>query len=101
MAQCRDLPDLDEHILAAPVRRALQDDTIRVTTWRCGRLQGSASQTTGGVYRISGTGRGPAGTVPWTVVLKILRVTDPIQPLSPLSSARREALAYRSGVLDA
>lgn len=97
----------------ALVRDVLRSATVEVGPWHVRTLHGGTGGATGGVYRVCGTGSDNGQPATWSVVLKVLRppaghriigmaaapvgwATDP----GHYSYWPREALAYRSGLLE-
>jgi hypothetical protein len=95
------LPELDDALLAGPVRRATRSDDAEVVEWRCEPIAWTAiAATTAGIYRVSGTARDPRGDTAWTLVLKVLkRPADAIEVPEAREYWRREADAYESDLL--
>ena len=95
------LPELDDALLAGPVRRAIGSDDADVVEWRCEPIAWTAiAATTGGIYRVSGTARDSRGATPWTLLIKILRrPAGAIEAPEARGYWRREADAYESDLL--
>lgn len=106
------LPPINQTLLSGPVRRALGSATVEVADWQCEVLHGGYGSASGGVYRVTGTGRDQGQTVPWSLVLKIVGtprgdsalvasyfVDDSDSMPSGLHYWKREVLAYQSGLL--
>ncbi len=105
---------LDRDSLIGPVRRALADDAAEVLDWRHESLAYTVrNPLAGGVYRIAGRARTRGAVHPWSLILKVShapagrtwpdgRVAPAGWGMAPTHSQywRREALAYRSGLLD-
>jgi hypothetical protein len=95
---------MDEAALARAVSKAVGSETIEVVDWCRDSIHAAFNQSTGGVYRITGTGRDGSRMVPWSVILKIVHASD--DPFgggrSPSGSNywKREAEIYRSGILE-
>ena len=105
------LPDRVESLsleaLTPVVRRALGDDQLSVLTREVSQLDWAAiNPITRGLFRISGTARMSSGDIaPWLVVLKVVGDADLIETGYCHEPAdwnywKREALAFRSGLLD-
>jgi hypothetical protein len=93
----------DEATIEAVAREALGGPRAAVGPWRLERTGAPNGPATGGVYRLSGQGRDPAGAArSWSVILKTLQ---PIAPAFDEESHplywQREARVYESGLLDA
>jgi hypothetical protein len=96
--------ELDRETLSAPVAASLRSRTIDVIDWRQDSIHTAFNQSTGGLYRIAGTGRDRGRTVPWSVILKVVRASDgPFGgSVDPTTSNywKRELELYRSGMLE-
>ena len=88
-----DMSAVDQAMLTPLVRQALESRTIEVTGWNLEEphvgLMGAD------VYRLSGTGRDQGTTVPWSIVLKVVRSNGGRE------GWKREPLAFGSGLLEA
>jgi hypothetical protein len=63
IAQRSALPELDDSLLAGPIRRATGSNRAKVVEWRCEPIAWTAiASTTAGIYRVSGTARDSRGT---------------------------------------
>lgn len=96
------------------VRRATGHEDAMVDTWQIDPLgYDCTSPVSAGVYRLTGAARSAGQTVPWALVLKVLR--SPAGRVMPNGHSiprdapddptvfgywKREALAYQSGLLD-
>lgn len=91
---------IDVALLTPIVRRALARDDGRVSGWHVATLTPGAGAGTGGILRVSGTALAGSEELSWSVILKIITqggvVTDP----AAWNYRSREALLYRSGLLD-
>ena len=106
---------VDRATLTPLIRQTLRSDAAELVAWRRQRLTYTGGvQTTGGVYRLSGTARAGGGVVPWSLILKVVCAPgDHEPPGGPRVAAgretevsrwdywKREPLAYRSGLLEA
>ena len=94
--------------LEGPLRRLLGSEQATTETWQVAPLKNSYGGATGGILRVEGSAIASGGSVPFTLVLKVIRA-----PLSGTVGAspgsadpadgsywKREALAYQSGFLD-
>lgn len=94
-------PAVDRATLAPVVRAALGAPDAEVLDWRVEPLHGGVGAVAGWsvLRRVAGTAQCGSASVPWAVVLKVLRPgagsADPTASLY----WQREALVYRSGVL--
>lgn len=99
-------PAFDAETLTGKVRKALSLPTFRIESWQCTSLTGHISNpATGGIYRVTGSGRQNAETVPWSLILKIAHLAEDAPQgwgtdLLHFGYWKREALAYESGMLE-
>ena len=107
------LQDRDQAELIAVVRRALGTERVEVIEWHAHPLSyDRTSPVSAGVYRVVGTASDGSRSVPWSLVLKVLRspagLTMPNGFVIPrdlpddpglFSYWKREALAYGENVL--
>ena len=108
------LDGLNDEALAGPVRRMLVDAAAELVDWRHEPLAYTVrNPLAGGVFRVTGHARTRGEVRPWSLILKIAhspagrswpdgRVAPPGWGMNPAHSQywKREALAYRSGLLD-
>jgi len=99
-------PVMDAEMLTEKVRQALGLPTLRVEEWRCTSLAGHISNpATGGIYRVTGSGRHNGALRPWSLILKIVHLAEDAPQgwgtdLLHFGYWKREALAYQSGILE-
>jgi hypothetical protein len=99
-------PALDVEALTHNVREALCLPSFRIEDWHCTSLTGHISNpATGGIYRVAGSGRQDAQPLPWSLILKVVHLTEDAPQgwgtdLLHFGYWKREALAYQSGILD-
>ena len=99
-------PRLDAQVLAGPVRQALREAAATVVTWDSQSIYHAILASTGGVYRVAGTAQVRGATVPWSLVLKVVRRPPSASPAAQAAPHewvywQREVLAYQSGLLAA
>ncbi len=108
------LETLERDSLIGPVRRALGDAAAEILDWQHAPLSyANRTPVSGGVYRVAGHARVQGAVHPWSLILKITRSPAgrswPDGRVAPAGWGtdpthnqywRREALAYRSGLLD-
>ncbi len=102
---------LDDAMLREPARIAAHSDEMQVTGWDYDAINSGMGATTGGLFRIHGTGDGRGRAMSWSLVLKV--VTPP-QPAADAGGSgppawdegaadpnawKREVLAYQTGLL--
>jgi hypothetical protein len=97
--QAAPLAAIDEATLTPPVQSALGSKTLEVVNWECRQLHGGLAAGTS-VYRFSGQGCDGGQTIPWSLILKILRPEGGSTDVAAWNYFRREADAYQSGWLD-
>jgi hypothetical protein len=106
MVSTNKAPTLESESLARKVREALQQPSFQMDDWCCTPLTGHISNpATGGLYRVTGTGRQNGRVVPWSVILKIVHLAEDAPQgwgtdLLHFGYWKREALAYQSGILE-
>jgi hypothetical protein len=91
---------LDDGTISRIARRAVGDENARLLDWRSEAVAYDAWLPGRTLTRVRGTARSSTGhRVVWSAILK---TTDPpsITPGAAVEGGRREALAYRSGLLD-
>ena len=98
-AQTPQLDAIDRATLTPLVQSALNSETIQVTDWTCEQLHAGVGEWSA-IYRFTGHGHDQAKSVPWSLILKVLRPHDMGANPSSWNYYRREADAYQSGWLD-
>jgi hypothetical protein len=98
-AQTAQLAAIDRAALASLVQRALDSKTFEVVSWEFEPLHGGIAVGTA-IYRFSGQGRDQGRTMPWSLILKILRPEGSGADASAWNYYKREADAYQSGWLN-
>jgi hypothetical protein len=101
-------PNITAATLETPLRCLLGSDRVTADTWQVAPLQNSFGGATGGIFRVAGSARASDGTVPFALVLKVIRAPvsgtlgAPSVGADPADGSywKREALAYQSGFLD-
>ena len=95
-AQAAQLAAIDQATLTPLVRSALGSKAVEVLNWEFEQLHGGIAAGTA-VYRFSGRGRDQQQTIPWSLILKILRSGVGSADASAWDYYRREVDAYQSG----
>jgi hypothetical protein len=95
-AQTAQLAAIDHATLTPLVQSALGSKTVEVLNWECEQLHGGMAAGTA-IYRFSGQGRDQQQTIPWSLILKILRSGVGSADASAWDYYRREVDAYQSG----
>ncbi|UCC61515.1 MAG: hypothetical protein JSV36_11965 [Anaerolineae bacterium] len=91
---------IDRSTLTPLVRRTLGSEAVEVIDWDYRQLHVGAGMISS-IYRYSGKGRDGDETVPWSLILKAIRVLQGAQdPSNVVYDWKREVLAYQSGLLD-
>ena len=99
-------PIFDLEALTGKVREALSLPSFQIEDWRCTSLTGHISNpATGGLYRVTGSGQQNGALIPWSLILKIVHLADDAPQgwgtdLLHFGYWKREALVYRSGILE-
>jgi hypothetical protein len=96
--QAAQLAAIDQATLTPLVQSALGSKTVEVVNWEFEQLYGGIAAGTA-VYRFSGQGRDQGQTIPWSLILKILRSGVGSADASAWDYYKREADAYQSGWL--
>lgn len=92
-------PPIDRGTVARIAQKSTQRTHAEVIGWTVTRISSGGGEAAG-IYKISGTASDSGTVLPWSLILKILQpAAEPVQS-SRWNSAEREALAYRSGLLD-
>ncbi len=101
MAAPVQLQALQQAALTPPVRRALGDDSAELVDWRVTLASGGVGGFLGlsDVYRVSGNALQSGEVVPWSLVLKVIRMPADDADPSAWSYWKWELLAYQSGLL--
>ena len=110
------LQALDRATVTRIVRDALRRDSATIDAWHAELLYAPGAvfnPSNGGVYRVAGTARDADTSVPWSLIVKVLRspagMPLPDGEVFPPDLAedptlfnywKREALAYTAGLLD-
>ncbi len=94
----------DRAALTGFVRQALDSEAFEVEGWRVEALHNATGIATGGVFRVSGVGWEGGQWREWSLILKVIRLTETGRMVAGKDVAhalywRREALAYQSGSL--
>src|SRR6059058_4313648 len=95
---------LDRTTLTRLVRQVVGRDEAELAGWEHRPIYSGlgAAFAISAVYRLAGTARVGAGTVPWSLILKVLaRPASPVDAAGrPVAGWDREMLTFRSGLLD-
>jgi hypothetical protein len=97
--QAAQLAAVDRATLVPLVQRVLGSKTFEVVDWEFEPLHGGIAVGTA-IYRFSGQGRDQGRTVPWSLILKILRPEGGSADAAAWNYYKREADAYQSSWLD-
>lgn len=92
------IQDIDKATLTPIVRKALVQDTVEVVDWEAEQLHASATRAR--IFRVSGNALDRGQEVAWSLVLKVMPAVADRDDPSGTHYWRREALVYRSGLLD-
>jgi hypothetical protein len=94
--QAAQLAAIDQTTLTPLVRRVLGNEVVEVVNLECEQLHGGIAAGTA-VYRFSGQGRDQGRTIPWSLILKMLRPAGGGADVSAWDYYKREVDAYQSG----
>jgi hypothetical protein len=97
--QAAQLAAIDQATLTPLVQSAAGSNTVEVVNWESEQLHGGIAAGTA-VYRFSGQGRDQGRTMPWSLILKLLRSGVGSADPSSWDYYKREVDAYQSGWLD-
>jgi hypothetical protein len=97
--QAAQLAAIDRATLTPLVQSALPSETVEVIDWAWKQLHGGAG-VGNAVYRFAGQGRDRGQKMPWSLILKTVRPEGDNTDISAWNYYKREAEAYRSGLLD-
>ena len=95
--------ELDEAVVRRMVGRALGDPSIGIVDWSARTLAGGMTQALGtseGVLRVTGAGVSASRRTPWSIIIKTLRRVAEHDDPGDWDYWKREALAYRTGLLN-
>lgn len=92
------LKTIDKTMLTPLVRRALNCGTAEIMNWQSNPLYGGGRNSE--IVRFSGTARDQNIILPWSLILKIIRLREGEDDPLSLRYWKREALFYQSGLLD-
>ena len=98
MPSAKPLKALASVALTPLVRKALSHNDAVVLNWTYEALHGASFNSE--IYRFSGNARNHEDILRWSLILKILRSPDGKDDSDCSNYWKREALAYRSGLLD-
>jgi hypothetical protein len=90
------LQAVDRARLTPLVRHALGNESVSLIDWQVAPYGGGAGQR---VYRFMGSADDRGKTIPWSLVLKVVPAPSSDDDPSASHYARRELLAYQSGLL--
>ncbi|MFQ5614419.1 MAG: phosphotransferase, partial [Anaerolineae bacterium] len=92
------LQAIDRVTLTPLVRRALGSRTVEVVDWNYNQIHGGF-EVNAGIYRFAGQGRDRGKTVPWSLILKIIRPPAGEDDPGDWNYLKRDVLVYQSGLL--
>src|SRR5207248_1546273 len=92
----REPPMLTPAVLSGVARQVTSRPLLTLTGWHWRQLHGGVSPTTGGVYRVWGTGRDENDEHAWSVILKLVRPTGGSADPSRHDYWRRELMVFQS-----
>src|SRR3712207_6501591 len=89
---------IDANMLTPLVREVVASDTAELGDWHVHPIHGGATANAG-VYRFAGHAYHRGAAVPWSLILKVWRWREGRDDPSSWNYWKREAVAYRSGLL--
>jgi hypothetical protein len=92
------LESIDRPMLTRLARRALNCNTAEIVDWQSSPLYGGGHNSE--IFRFSGNASDQGVILPWSLILKIIRRLEGEENPLSLRYWKREALVYRSGLLD-
>jgi hypothetical protein len=95
----RRLESIDKATLGIPVQRCLGIAEVEIVDWLYIPVRGGFGQSYG-IYRFSGRARSGGHLTDWSLILKVVGPASGDEAPSAASYWKREALVYRSGILD-
>jgi hypothetical protein len=99
MGSADPLHTLDRSAITPLVRRAMHSPTVEVSDWSVYPIHSSGGEGLG-VYRFVGTGEDQGRRMPWSLILKAFGAPAEGGEEGDWNYWKREAMAYRSGLLD-
>ncbi|MCZ8522442.1 MULTISPECIES: phosphotransferase [Paenibacillus] len=96
------LYELSDSLLESAVTSLTGVQGGTIASWTChpiGSLEGNF--VTDGVFRVEGWTEAANGSIPWSVIVKIIRCDPERDDAAHYNYWRREALVYQSGLLNA
>jgi hypothetical protein len=90
---------VDRATLTPLVRRNLEDERVEVLNWGYRPVEGGFGGSLG-ILRFRGEARTPDGSVDWSLILKVFGPAPGRQEPAAVDYWKREALVYRSGLLE-
>jgi hypothetical protein len=94
-----DTPTLDDQTVGRIVQKATRTQGVVAPDWTISTISSGGGEAAG-IYRVVGTSTEDRKAFPWTLILKILEPSAGLGNPSKWNNGEREALAYRSGLLD-
>jgi hypothetical protein len=99
MASADPLHTLERCAITPLVRRAMHSPTVEVSEWSVNPIHSGDGEGLG-VYRFFGTGEDRGQPVGWSLILKAFGAPAEGGEEADWNYWKREAMAYRSGLLD-
>jgi hypothetical protein len=90
--------EVDRVHLTYLVQKVLDRSALQITDWREQPLQGGMEWDSA-VFRLQGEAEDAGETLPWSLILKVVRPTENASDPGGIWYWKREALAYQSGML--
>ena len=90
--------EVDQSYLTDLVRKALDRPALKITDWKAQPLHGGVEWDSA-VFRFQGEAKDAGESIPWSLVLKVVKSTEKAGSPGGIWYWKREALAYQSGML--
>ena len=90
--------EVDQAYLTSLVRKALDRPGLHVKEWKSEALHGGMEWDSA-VFRFQGTAKETGETIPWSLILKVVKPTKKAEDPTGIWYWKREASAYQSGLL--
>src|SRR5512136_1328606 len=92
------MQDVEQAYLTNLVRKALDRPGLQVTEWKAEALHGGVEWNSA-VFRFRGQASDGVESLPWSLILKVVRPSEKASEPAGIWYWKREALAYQSGLL--
>jgi hypothetical protein len=90
--------EVDRDYLTDLVRKALDQPRLEISEWKVQPIHGGL-EFNSAVFRFQGEARQAGATIPWSLILKVVRPSQEASDPGGIWYWKRELLAYQSGLL--